>query len=136
MLLEGCLQLWQARATPCGGFSFCRVQALEHVGSVVVARGLVAPKHVESSQTGNRTQVSCIGRWILNHCATREVQRALYCLRYLHRFLGLGLSWKSKILHCVFQLISEIYLLICTCFVFTRRNAFSWVSEDPQRLFY
>ena len=44
LLREGCLQLWQARATPCGGFSFCRVQALEHVGSVVVARGLSCPE--------------------------------------------------------------------------------------------
>ena len=26
-----------------------------------------------SSQTRTRTRVSCIGRWILNHCATREV---------------------------------------------------------------
>ena len=26
-----------------------------------------------SSQTRARTHVRCIGRWILNHCATREV---------------------------------------------------------------
>ena len=55
--------------------------------SVVVARGLsscgtqaqqlwctalVAPRHVGSSQTRARTRVPCIGRQILNHCATRE----------------------------------------------------------------
>ena len=34
--------------------------------------GLVAPRHVGSSQTRARTHVSCIGRQILNHCATRE----------------------------------------------------------------
>ena len=34
--------------------------------------GLVAPWHVGSSQTRARTRVSCIGRQILNHCATRE----------------------------------------------------------------
>ena len=34
--------------------------------------GLVAPRHVGSSQTRARTRVPCIGRWILNHCATRE----------------------------------------------------------------
>ena len=34
--------------------------------------GLVAPWHVGSSQTRARTLVPCIGRWILNHCATRE----------------------------------------------------------------
>ena len=35
--------------------------------------GLVAPWHVGSSQTRARTRVPCIGRQILNHCATREV---------------------------------------------------------------
>ena len=41
--------------------------------------GLVAPQHVESSRTRARTRVPCIGRWILNHCATREVP-ALFSL--------------------------------------------------------
>ena len=36
--------------------------------------GLVAPRHVGSSQTRARTRVPCIGRQILNHCATREAQ--------------------------------------------------------------
>ena len=34
--------------------------------------GLVAPRHVGSSRTRDRTRVPCIGRRILNHCATRE----------------------------------------------------------------
>ncbi|XP_032486496.1 protein mono-ADP-ribosyltransferase TIPARP isoform X1 [Phocoena sinus] len=34
--------------------------------------GLVAPRHVGSSQTRARTRVPCISRQILNHCATRE----------------------------------------------------------------
>ena len=34
--------------------------------------GLVAPLHVGSSRTRARTRVPCIGRQILNHCATRE----------------------------------------------------------------
>ena len=34
--------------------------------------GLVAPRHVGSSQTRARTCVPCIGRQTLNHCATRE----------------------------------------------------------------
>ena len=37
--------------------------------------GLVAPWHVGSSQTRARTRVPCIGRQILNHCATREAPR-------------------------------------------------------------
>ena len=34
--------------------------------------GLVAPRHVGSSWIRDRTRVSCIGRWILHHWATRE----------------------------------------------------------------
>ena len=37
--------------------------------------GPVAPRHVGSSQTRARTRVPCIGRQILNHCATREAPR-------------------------------------------------------------
>jgi len=40
--------------------------------------GLVAPPHVGSSQTRDGTYVPCIGRWILNHWTTREVQHWLY----------------------------------------------------------
>ena len=36
--------------------------------------GLVALWHVESSQTRDGTNVSCIGRRTLIHCITREVQ--------------------------------------------------------------
>ena len=36
--------------------------------------GPAAPRHVGSSQTRARTRVPCIGRQILNHCATREAQ--------------------------------------------------------------
>ena len=35
--------------------------------------GLVAPWHVGSSWTRDRSCVPCIGKQILNHCATREV---------------------------------------------------------------
>ena len=46
-----------------------------HVGfSSCGSRGLVAPWHVGSSRTRARTRVPCIGRRILNHCATREAQ--------------------------------------------------------------
>ena len=50
------------------GFSSCgtRAQQLWHTG-------LVAPRYVGSSRTRDQTHVSCIGRQIVNHCATREV---------------------------------------------------------------
>ena len=55
-----------------------RLQQLWHAGSRAHAQqlwrtGLVAPQHVGSSWTRARTCVPCIGRQILNHCATREV---------------------------------------------------------------
>ena len=37
--------------------------------------GLFAPRHVGSSPTRARTRVPCIGRRILNHCATREARK-------------------------------------------------------------
>ena len=36
--------------------------------------GLVAPRHMESSRTGNPTHVPCIGRRILNHRTAREIR--------------------------------------------------------------
>ena len=58
------------RSTGCrrAGFSSCGswAQSLWHAG-------LVAPRHVGSSRTRAWTRVPCIGRQILNHCATREV---------------------------------------------------------------
>ena len=43
--------------------------------------GLVAPRHVGSSRTRARTHVPCVGRWILNHCTTRE---ALHICFFIH----------------------------------------------------
>ena len=40
--------------------------------------GLVAPQHVGSSWTRAQTRVPCMGRWILNHCATREVPKSTF----------------------------------------------------------
>ena len=88
------LQLWRAGAalhcgawaSHCGGFSLVAehglqaygLQQLWLVGSSAQAQwlwytGLVAPWHVRSSQTRDQTHVPCVGRRILNHCATREV---------------------------------------------------------------
>ena len=37
--------------------------------------GLVAPQHVEASQTRDQTHVPCTGRQILIHWTTREVHQ-------------------------------------------------------------
>ena len=69
-----CCGVW---ASHCGGFSFCRAQALGARAQQLWCMGLVAPRHVGSSRARAQTLIPCIGRQILNHCATREVP---YCL--------------------------------------------------------
>ena len=79
-LREGFLQLRRvgttlhraARASHCRGPSCCGAQAPDAQAQQLWLTGPVAPWHVGSSQTGARTRVPCIGRQILNHCATRE----------------------------------------------------------------
>ena len=56
----------------CVGLSCCGAQAPDARAQQLWLTGLVAPRHVGSSQTRARTRVPCIGRQILNHCATRE----------------------------------------------------------------
>ena len=51
---------------------------LQSAGSVIVHTGLVAPRHVGSSWTRAQTRVPCIGRWILNHCTTREASLPIF----------------------------------------------------------
>ena len=54
--------------------------------------GLAAPRHVGSSRTRTRTCVPCIGRRILNHCATREVPIIIFLNKFIYLFLAaLGL---------------------------------------------
>ena len=91
-----CLWLWQvggtvccgARASHCSGFFSRRAQA-----SVVVApryraqvqwlwrRGLVAPRHVGSSQSRHRTCVSCIGRQIFFFLTTEPAGKPHSCIK-------------------------------------------------------
>ena len=91
-LCEGFLQLRQAGATPhlgarashYRGLSRCRAQAPDAQAQQLWLTGLVAPRHVGSSQTRARTCVPCIGRQILNHCATREAPRLCFESEIMH----------------------------------------------------
>ena len=76
------------------GFSSCGMRAQK-----LWRTGLVAPRHVESSWSRDWTHVPCIGRWILNHCATREVP---------HSFLWLGVY--IYILHLIYPLTYQLAL--------------------------
>ena len=85
----------------CAGLSLSRPLLLRSTGSrregsAVVAHwltGPVAPRHVGSSQTRARTRVACIGRQILNHCATREAPRQEFLKTVLgERVIGCVIS--------------------------------------------
>ena len=81
-LCEGFLQSRQAGATPHRGarashhhgLSCCGAQAPDAQAQQLWLTGPAAPRHAGSSQTRARTRVPCIGRQILNHCATREAR--------------------------------------------------------------
>ena len=51
-----------------------------------------------SSRPRDQTQVSCIGRWVLYHCTTRESQNRCCCC-----YLGLPIVVQSPSQVCLFQ---------------------------------
>ena len=89
---EGFLQLRQAgvtlhrgaRAFLYRGLSCCGAQAPDAQAQQLWLTGPVAPRHVGSSQTRARTRDPCIGRQILNHCATREAPRCPFLKAFLN----------------------------------------------------
>ena len=97
--------MWQSGATPHRGarashhrgLSRCGAQAPDAQAQQLWPTGPAAPRHAGSSQTRARICVPCIGRQILNHCATRE---ALYCI------------FKSILKVCFFLKFLFIYLFI------------------------
>ena len=105
------LLLLRSMGSKCTGFSSCGTQAqqLWLAGSRAQAQGLwhtglVAPPHVGSSRSRARTRVACIGRRILNHCATREVPTSILKRKhgaFLSRIFSraLGTCLKSPFAH-------------------------------------
>ena len=99
-LCESFLQLWQAgailhrsaRASHYRGLSCCGAQAPDAQAQQLWLTGLVAPRHVGSSQTRGRTRVPCTGRQILNHCATREAQASIFNIISTLMVLTMNLS--------------------------------------------
>ena len=85
-LRAGFLQLWRegpaprgrVQASHCGHFSYSGARALGTQVQKSWCTGLVALRHVDSSQTRDRTCVLCISRWILIHRTTREVPLLLF----------------------------------------------------------
>ena len=93
------------------GFSSCgtRARQLWLTGSRAQAQylwctGLVALRHVGSSQTGARTRVPCTGRRILNHCASRQVPWILFKSPLSAGLLWHEHQWQKRVLPRCFQM--------------------------------
>ena len=71
--LQWLLLLWSSGSRHMG-FSNCCAWAQQ-----LQLTGLVAQRQVWSSQTRDQTHVSCIGRHILYHWATREAPTCIFC---------------------------------------------------------
>ena len=74
--------------------------------------GLVAPRHVGSSQTRARTRVPCISRQILNHCPTREALQIIFNHHPLFFFLHPAPILQEIPLALVSEYSSQIQLLL------------------------
>ena len=118
-LCEGFLQLWRAgatlhhgaRASHCRGLSCCRAQAPDAQAQQLWLTGSVAPRHVGSSQTRAQTRVPCIGRQILNHCATREAPKC-YTF-YIQNYLRIALSSGHHAVRVIsILLVSKIIIFV------------------------
>ena len=90
------------------GLTGLREWAREWAQERAVVCGLVAPRHVESSQTRDCTYVPCISGQIFIHCATREVPG----LRVLkNRLIGnyLAIKWLGL---GAFTAVAEVQSLV------------------------
>ena len=98
------LLLLRSTGSRLAGFSTCVTWAQQ-----LWRMGLVAPRHVGSCQTRDRTRVPCTGRRILNHCATREVPMQLFFAQQTHfyqyfQIVGKKLmaSWQDEQSYLIF----------------------------------
>ena len=72
----------------------CTGSLLQHMGS-----GVVAYRHVGSSQIRDQTRAPCIGRWILNHWTTRGVPYLFVYLFGCTRSCGGTWALRSSLWH-------------------------------------
>ena len=121
-----------ARASHYRGLSCCGAQAPDAQAQQLWLTGLVAQRHVGSSQTRARTRVPCIGRQILNHCATREAP--LFCFDSCYP------NGCEVVSHCGFDLHFPEWIVMLSIFswaywpflYFLWRNVYSSLFFFPQ----
>ena len=91
--------------------------------------GLVAPQHVGSSRTKNRTHVFCIGRQILYHWATRKTKKVIWNWKHAAQENSCGLNdylWESITITCLSR------ILHCVCMPFFPAKQFNKRSPDSK----
>ena len=112
----GLLSTCGAQASHCSGFSCCGARALEQ--RLV---GLIALRHVGSSQTRDWTHVPYAGRQILNHWTTKGVPLSPIFATSFETFLSSGGLY-----------IAEIYFLqLGKLELWNQRAAMIWICERP-----
>ena len=118
-----------ARASHCRGLSCCGAQAPDAQAQSLWLTGPVAPQHVGSSQTRARTRVPCIGRQILNHCATRETQEVFLYFGYKPFIRYMFYKYFSQSVTCLFILLAEPFAEQKFLIVMTSNISFflSWI---------
>ena len=115
------------------GLSRCGAQAPDVQAQQLWLTGLVAPRHVGSSQTRARTHVPCIGRQILNHCATRE---ALFSILLISLYFSVIIAKDVLIILLCFLLNVGFYIYIYIFMAllglrFCARALSSWGKRVP-----
>ena len=97
--------------------------------------GLVAPQHVESSWTRDRTCVTCIGRWVLIYWTIRETLVYFLCLG--NSFLPQG--YKDILLSCFIFFFRHLGFpggsdgKVSVCLQCRRLGFDPWVGTIPWR---
>ena len=82
--------------------------------------GTAAPRYVGSSQTRGHMRVPCIGRWILNHWNTREIQLLLFINKFLIDLDHISVGQSLLIIFSI-SFISH-----------TTNNSLSWMQTYPK----
>ena len=129
-----------ARASHYRGLSCCGAQAPDAQAQQLWLTGPAAPRHMGSSQTRARTRVPCIGRQILNHCATREA--LLECFEGVKTYISkvYVFLYTFKKTYNKFPLLKNfiylfIYLFLASLGFRCCARAFSSCGEPPLLFF-
>ena len=107
-----------ARASHHHGLSCCGARAPDAQAQQLWRTGSATPWHVGSSQTRARTRVPCIGRQILNHCATREAPPIFSLLIFCLEDLSIAENGVLNFLTTVVLLPISVFRSVSICLIY------------------